>query len=170
MKKEHIYMISIPAAALVLAAAIALTILAVSGALSVTQALLSIAFFFAILLCLGITVFANKMFTGKLHDIIFTFGSAILISFFLAIIVFALIVNKADFSNFDWFGVFERMMYWDWRFYGIQFGVFLVFGAIYFGFIDRDMWKFMRYTGLRGKGKLKQMEANLENSRWMEDD
>ena len=170
MKKEHIFMISIPSAALVLAAAIALPILAVSGTLTVAHALMSVAFFFGLLLLLGVTVFASKMFTGKAHDVIFTFGVAILVSFFLAIIVFSLVINKADFANYDWLGAFERMMYWDWKFYVIQAGLFVAYCAIYFGFFDRDMWKFMRFTGLRGKGKLKQMEANLENSRWMEDD
>ena len=170
MKKEHIFMISIPSAALVLAAAIALPILAVSGTLTVAHALMSVAFFFGLLLLLGVTVFASKMFTGKVHDVIFTFGVAILVSFFLAIIVFSLVINKADFANYDWLGAFERMMNWDWKFYVIQAGLFVVYCAIYFGFFDRDMWKFMRFTGLRGKGKLKQMEANLENSRWMEDD
>ena len=154
-------MISIPSAALVLAAVIALPILAASGALTVAHAFMAIAFFFCLLLIVGATAFANKMFTGKVHDVVFTFCALLLVSFFLATIVFALIVNKANFSNFDWLGVFERMMYWDWKFYGIQFGVLVVIGAVYFGFFDRDMWKFMRFTGLRGKGKLKQMEANL---------
>ena len=163
-------MISIPSAALVLSAAIALPILAVSGALTLMNALKTIAFFFALLLCIGVTAFANKMFTGKVHDVIFTFGVLLLVSFFLATIVFALIVNKGNFSNFDWLGVFERMMNWDWKFYAIQLGVLLAIGAVYFGFFDRDMWKFMRFNGLRGRGKLKEVEANLENSRWMEDD
>ena len=170
MKKEGIFMISIPSAALVLSAAIALPMLAVSGALTLMNALKTIAFFFALLLCIGVTAFANKMFTGKVHDVIFTFGVLLLVSFFLATIVFALIVNKGNFSNFDWLGVFERMMNWDWKFYAIQLGVLLVTGAVYFGFFDRDMWKFMRFNGLRGRGKLKEVEANLENSRWMEDD
>lgn len=170
MKKEGIFMISIPSAALVLSAAIALPILAVSGALTLMNALKTIAFFFALLLCIGVTAFANKMFTGKVHDVIFTFGVLLLVSFFLATIVFALIVNKGNFSNFDWLGVFERMMNWDWKFYAIQLGVLLAIGAVYFGFFDRDMWKFMRFNGLRGRGKLKEVEANLENSRWMEDD
>ena len=170
MKKEHIYRIVVPSVALVLSAVIALPIMAVSGTLTLINSLTAMAFFFYILLCIGVTIFAHKMFTGKLHDVVFTFGSALLISFFLAVIVFSLVVNKANFSNFDWLGVFERMMHWDWKFYVIQFGIFLVFCAIYFSFIDRDMWRFMRYTGLRGSGKLKQTEANLENSRWLTDD
>ena len=103
-------MISVLSAALVLSAAIALPILIASDSLTLTNALKSAAFFFGLLLCLGVTIFAHKMFTGKVHDVIFTFGSAILVSFFLSTVVFALIVNKANFSNFDWLGVFERMM------------------------------------------------------------
>lgn len=170
MKKEHIYLIVVPSVALVLATVIALPIMAAAGTLTAGRSLMAIAFFFYLLFCIGVTIFAHKMFTGKLHDVVFTFGSALLISFFLAVIMFALIVNKANFSNFDWLGVFERLMCWDWKFLALHFGVLIVFCAIYFGFIDRDMWKFMRYTGIRGKGKLKQTEANLENSRWMEDD
>ena len=163
-------MIVVPSAALVLATVIALPIMAAAGTLTAGRSLMAIAFFFYLLFCIGVTSFAHKMFTGKLHDVVFTFGSALLISFFLAVIMFALIVNKANFSNFDWLGVFERLMRWDWKFLALHFGVFIAFCAVYFGFIDRDMWKFMRYTGIRGKGKLKQTEANLENSRWMEDD
>ena len=68
-------MISVPAAALVLAAVTALPILAVSGSLTVTHALMAIAFFFCLLLFVGVTAFANKMFTGKLHDVVFTFDA-----------------------------------------------------------------------------------------------
>ena len=170
MKKERIYLIAVPSAALVLAAAIAVPVLATSGTLTPKHALTSAAFFFYLLMMIGVTAFAHKMFTGKLHDVVFTLGSSLLISFFLATVLFALIVNKANFSNFDWLGVFERMMDWDWIFYGIQFAVLLAFDGIYFGFFDRDMWKFMRYTGIGGKGKLKQTEANLENSRWLTDE
>ena len=170
MKKEYIFMISVPSAALVLATAIALPILAVSGTLTVAHAFASIAFFFCLLLFVGVTAFAHKMFAGKVHDVVFTFGVLLLVSFFLATIVFALIVNRGNFANFDWLGAFERMMNWDWMFLAIQLGILVVIGAIYFGFFDRDMWRFMRFNGLRGKGKLKEVEANLENSRWMEDD
>ena len=170
MKKEHKFMIFVPLTALALAAAAALPILAAQGALAVGSAIGSIAFFFAIFFLLGLLIFAHKMFTGKVYDVVFTLVSAVLISFFLAIIAFSLLVNRSNLSNFDWLGVFERMMRWDWKFYAIQFAILVIFSVVYFGFVDRDMWKFLRYTGLRGSGKLKQMEANLENSRWMNDD
>ena len=170
LKKNLIYALSVVAGALILSAVISLPILAATHALTIINAISYIAFFFIVLLDIGIVIFAHKIFSGKAYDVIFALSTAILISFFLGIVVFALIINHANFSNFDWIGVFNRMLHWDWRFYAITFSILVGFSAIYLGFIDRDLWKFMRYTGIGGKGKLKEIEANLENSRWMSDD
>ena len=170
MKRENFLKVAVPAAALVLSVLVALAILGSSKTLTVLNLLATGGFFLYLFLCIGVTIFAHKMVSGKAYDMIFTISVTLLISFSLSVIVFGLIVNKADFSNFDWLGVLERIMHWDWRFYGLHFVVFVIFSSIYLGFIDRDLWKFMRYTGIGGKGKLKQMEANLENSRWMDDD
>jgi len=155
---------------LVLASAIGIPLLLAIDALTVINALKCVGFFFFILVNLGVIIFAHKILKGKAHDLIFTLCCSVMISFFLTIIVFGIIVNRGKFDNFDWVGVCERIMSWDWRFYGIQLGVFALFSVVYLGFIDRDLWKFMRYTGIGGSGKLKQLEANLENSRWMNDE
>ena len=170
LKKNFIYAISVLASALVLSVVISLPILATSNQLTVINALSYVGFFTLVFIDLGVVIFAHKILSGKAYDIVFALSTAILISFFLGIVAFALLINKANFSNFDWLGVFDRMLHWDWRFYAITFTIFVAFAAIYLGFIDRDLWKFMRYTGIGGKGKLKQMEANLENSRWLTDD
>ena len=169
MKKGVISIIVI-SVALVLAAAVAIPLLLATHALTAMNALGYIGFFFFIFMNVGVIIFAHKMLSGKAYDIIFALCCSIMISFFFAIIIFSIIHNKGHFTNFDWMGAFDRILHWDWLFFGIQGVVFFVFSGIYLGFIDRDLWKFMRYTGIGGKGKLKQMEANLENSRWMNDD
>ena len=65
MKKEHILAIAVPAAALVLAVLAALPILITSKALNVAKMAQVGGFFFCVFLCLGIIIFAHKMFSGK---------------------------------------------------------------------------------------------------------
>ncbi len=170
MQDRRKFSIILLSASLAASAVIVIPILLLTGSFTVAKALGYTGFAFFILINIGVIIFAHKIFTGKVHDIIFTLCSSIMISFFLAIIVFGIIVNGGNFDNFDWNGVFSRIISWDWLFLGLQFSILVLFSAIYLGFIDRELWRFMRYTGLRGKGKLKQMEANLENSRWMNDD
>ena len=123
-----------------------------------------------LMICLSCVLFSHKFASGRFQEWLFTLCSAILISFFFAFGIFALIVNKFNFNNFDWFGALFRVMSWDFMFIGMHIIILLVFSAIYFGFIDRQMWIALRTYGLRGKGKLKQLDANLENSRWMTDE
>ena len=54
-------------------------------------------------------------------------------------------------------------------YYGIVVIMFIAFVAVYIYFIDRRMLPMLR-AGMRGSGKLKQVESNLENSRWMKDE
>ena len=152
------------------ALAVVLPILAATGNFTFLNALGYTAFLFFVLFNLGMIIFAHKILTGKVHDIVFTLCSSLMISFFIGIIVFGIIVNGGNFDNFDWGGVFSRIIGWDWLFLGLQISILVLFLSVYLGFIDRELWKFMRYTGIGGKGKLKQMDANLENSRWMNDD
>ena len=170
VKKNAVYALSVVGGSLVLSAVVSLPILASIHALTAINAVSYMAFFFLLFLDIGFIILAHKIFSGKAYDIIFALTVALMISFLLGVVVFALIINKANFSNFDWLGTFDLMLHWDWRFYAIVFSIFVAFAAVYLGFIDRDLWKFMRYTGIGGKGKLKEIEANLENSRWMNDD
>ncbi len=148
---------------------VVLPVLAATGMMSVANAFAYTGLSFFVLMNIGAIIFSHKILSGKVYDIVFTLCASILISLFLAIAVFGLIVNHDHLDNFDWAGTFNKIFRWDWRFFGIQFSILVAFLAVYLGFIDRDLWKFMRYTGIGGKGKLKEVEANLENSRWMND-
>ena len=115
-------------------------------------------------------IFSHRFASGRFQEWLFTLCCASLIAFFLGFGIFALILNNFSFGNFDIYGPLERAMSWDIRFVGLHLIVLLAFLSIYFGFIDRQMWRSLRSFGLRGQGKLKQLEANLENSRWMKED
>ncbi len=170
MKNRKTFTVLLFSIAFALSVIIVIPTLMIRHDLTLSNAFGYTGFAFFILINFGVIIFAHKILSGKAHDIIFTLCSAIMISFFIAIVIFGIIVNKGDFDNFDIRGVFDRIFHWDLLFLGLQFSVFIAFSAVYLGFIDRDLWKFMRYTGIGGKGKLKQMEANLENSRWLTDE
>mgnify|MGYP003571280605 CR=1 FL=1 len=170
MQNRYKFLAILVSVALVVSAVIVVPILLATKSFTWTNALAYIGFLFFMLFNIGMIVFAHKILTGKAHDIVFTLCSSIMISLLLAIIVFGIIVNNGDFDNFDWADVVLRIVGWDWLFIGLQITILVIFLSIYLGFIDRELWKFMRYTGIGGKGKLKQMEANLENSRWMNDE
>ena len=169
MKKKAITLLSVLGVSLALAAVIALPLLVNAKALTFAKSIGYIGLLFYVFANLGMIFFSHKIFDGKAQEIVYILCSMILISFFLAVVAFAMIQNGFKVSNFDWMGALERILHWDIKFLGIQFLIFVAFGAIYLGFIDRNIWKFMRYTGIGGKGKLKQMNANLENSRWLND-
>lgn len=116
---------------------------------------------------LGIIFFSHKISTGAFQEILFTLCCGAMISFFLGFLIFASYKSRFQFNNFDWIGALEALFKWDWIFLGIQFAVFVAFMGIYLGFINRDIWRMFRGGFLRGKGKLKEVDANLENSRWM---
>ena len=169
MKKQAIMFIIVLVVALALAIGVAFPLLISAKALTVGNAFGYVGLLFFVFGNLGMIFFSHKIFGGKAQELVFILCGMILISFFTSVVAFAMFINKFQISNFDWMGAFERILRWDPTYLGIMFVVFVAFAAIYFGFIDRNIWKFMRFTGIGGKGKLKQMEANLENSRWLND-
>ena len=124
---------------------------------------------FILILDLFCIFLSQKLFKGVLFEWLFTLSTLIMISFLMGVAVFSLAINEFNFSNFDFIGAIKRIITWDPVFFGVMLVVFAVIASIYFSFVDRKIWKFLRFTGLGGKGKLNQLEANLENSRWMEE-
>ena len=109
-----------------LAVVVGMATLLIVNSVNLKNSLQIIGFFFYVFLNLGVIIFAHKIFQGKTYDIIFSLCCAVMISFFLAIILFGLVVNNGKLTNFDIHGVFHKIMRWDWRFYGIQFVVFFL--------------------------------------------
>ena len=116
---------------------------------------------------LGIILFSHKISTGIIQELLFTLCCGAMISFFMGFLFFATYKSRFNFSNFDWLGPLESVVKWDWLFLGIQFVVFVIFMFIYLTFINRDIVRMFRGGILFGRGKLKEVDANLENSRWM---
>lgn len=110
--------------------------------------------------------FVHKYNSGKSQEIIFLLSTAICISNLLAFPIYCLIKCNFDFSKLDWFGYLDKIVSFDISFYGIALLIFMVFLIIYCRFINPQILSLVR-GGLRGTGKLKQIESNLENSRWM---
>ena len=124
-------------------------------------------FFTVIMILLGHIFLSHKFSEGKLQEWSFFFSSNVLISLCVSFIVYTLIKSGFNLVNVDWIGSVNKMLGLDLTFYGIQFIVFVVFTVFYCGFIERDMVRFLFRRGLTGKGKLKTIDSNLENSRWM---
>jgi type IV secretory pathway TraG/TraD family ATPase VirD4 len=126
-------------------------------------------FLYVILMLLSNVVLSHKFAQGRLQEILFLASTSLLVSNLLGFVLYALIRCNFKFKTLDWFGFLERIVRFDIMYYGIVLIMFIAFVAIYCYFIDRRMLLMLR-SGIRGKGKLKQVETNLENSRWMNDE
>ena len=123
--------------------------------------------FTVIMILLGNITLSHKFSEGKLQEWSFFFSSDLLISLFITFVIYTLIKCEFNLVNVDWIGSVNKILGLDLAFYGIQFVVFVVFTVFYCGFIEKDMVRFLFRRGLAGKGKLKTIDSNLENSRWM---
>ena len=126
-------------------------------------------FLYVILMLLSNVMLSHRFSEGRLQEILFLLSSALLISNLLGYVLFCIILSNFNFGKLDWFGFLESIVEFNAVYYGIVVIMFIAFIAVYCYFIDRRMLLMIR-AGLRGKGKLKQVETNLENSRWMKDE
>ena len=148
---------------------LSLAILIPQNALSFISFLRWGIFLYVILMLISNVVLSHKFAQGRLQEILFLVSTALLVSNLLGFVLYALIKCNFNFKLLDWFGFLERIVKFDAAYYGIVLIMFIAFIAVYCYFIDRRMLLMLR-SGLRGKGKLKQVETNLENSRWMNDE
>ena len=111
---------------------------------------------------------SHRFSEGRLQEILFLLSTALLVSNLLGYLFFCLIMCRFELKMLDWFGFLESIVAFNPTYYGIVVIMFIAFVAIYCYFIDRRMLLMMR-AGIKGSGKLKQVESNLENSRWMKD-
>ncbi len=91
------------------------------------------------------------------------------ISLVTSIAIYGMIYSGFNFSDMNWRVIFETF-YRDASYYiasGITFVTYLI---LYFCVVNKTVLHDLFFKhGIRGKGKLAQIEANLENSRWMTD-
>ncbi len=124
------------------------------------------AFWFIILMFVSNLLFVHKFTSGKKQEVLFFIVAELLISSLIAYTAYCLIECRLDLARLDWLGFLDKIIYFDSKYYGMVLIIFVVLAFIYCKFIDPKMLSFMK-PGMRGKGKLKQVESNLENSRWM---
>ena len=153
----------------VLSGAISLSVLLAQESLTVISFLRWFLFLYVILMLLSNVLLSHKFSHGRVQEILFLMSTSLLVSNLLGYILYCLIKCGFDLKLLDWLGFFELIVAFDPIYYGIVVIMFIAFVAIYCYFIDRRMLLMMR-AGLKGSGKLKQVETNLENSRWMKDE
>ena len=169
MKRKIGFIGIIQVVCICLSSLITLSILVAQGGLELVPFLRWSVFLYVILMLVSNVALSHKFAQGVLQEILFLVSTALLISALLGFVLYSFLRCNFNLKMLDWFGFLERIVAFDTVYYGIVLIVFIAFVAIYCYFIDRRMLLMMR-AGLRGSGKLKQVETNLENSRWMKDE
>ena len=124
-------------------------------------------FVFVFLMLFSNVFFSNRFCSGKAQEWLFFLSVSILISCGLAYIFYSIVKSGWKFSQIAWGECLLAILNVDMLFYGLALGFFIAVVALYCGVFDREILRFIRTTGLIGRGKIKSIEANLENSRWM---
>ena len=88
----------------------------------------------------------------------------------LAIPIYALIHSGFRLANMNWSEIFTGFLA-DGAYFATLVILYACFFVFYYGFISREELRgILFFRGIRGKGEIARIEANLENSRWMSDD
>ena len=169
MKRKFGFIGIIQLACIFLSSLISLSILLSQDGLTFVSFLRWSVFLYVILVLFSNVILSHKFAQGRVQEILFLISTAILVSNLIGYVFYCLIKCNFNFKLLDWFGFLEKVVAFDAMYYGIVLVTFIAFVAVYGYFIDRRMMLMLR-AGLKGSGKLKQVETNLENSRWMRDD
>ncbi len=103
-----------------------------------------------------------------------SFVKLILISFYVSLVaalaVYALIASRFRLGDVNWKMIFAKF-YRAPSYYVVAFVMMALYLFFYCSVVNKTFLQelFFHRAGIRGKGKLGQIEANLENSRWMTD-
>lgn len=124
-------------------------------------------FLFVYLMLFSNVFFSNKFCSGKAQEWLFFLSVSFLVSSLLAYILYSIIISDWKMDQIAWVESIKSIINVDFMFYGIALAFLIAFVALYCGVFDRDILRFVRTSGLIGQGKIKSIEANLENSRWM---
>lgn len=151
---------------LVLAIAVSLCFLYFGNIYSPQKLLSWTIYWYINLMFVSNVLFSNKFAKGKTQEIIFFLAAEVVISNLLGYIIYCVIECKFNFRRLDWIGFLDQIVSFDFKYYGIVLFLMILLTVLLVRFINPRLLNFMK-SGLRGKGKLKQIDSNLENSRWM---
>ena len=152
---------------LVLSAILSFVILKAKGNLIFSSFAKTLGFTYITNMLFFNAILSHKFVEGKKQEILSFISTVILISILLAYLTFSIIQANFDFDHIDWFGSFIKAIDLNADFLGLIVIFLISFLVLYFAFLDRKMLNYFGKPGLRGNGKLKSVETNLENSRWM---
>ena len=152
---------------LILSAILSFVILKLKGNLIFPSFIKTLCFTYITNMLFFNAIFSHRFVEGKKQEILSFISTVFLISILLAYLTTSIINSKFDFDHIDWFGNFIKVIDLDYNFLGLVFIFIVGFLILYFTFIDRKMINYFGKPGLRGDGKLKSVQTNLENSRWM---
>ena len=119
-------------------------------------------------ICLGrIFLWCISKMSGLVQTIFFNGFWGFFVSLFMGLVFHALRISDFDLSDMDWKRIFSSFLF-DSGYWMTVVIFFILFHALYYGFVSRGELGIAK-RGIRGKGKIGQIDANLENSRWMTD-
>ena len=169
MKKRHVLYIVI-AGAILLSGGLTLALVLngffndYDGVLQTTSLIAFIIFFFVTFMMVASVVASSKFASGKFQEILFIFASILLICELLSYVIFALIEVKFEFTIIDWVGSLINMSH-SGVYYSVLAGLFVGFTLLYVFVINKNFISVFSKNGASSPKQIK--DANLENSRWM---
>ncbi len=124
-------------------------------------------FLFVIFLLVRLALGAITRTRGAVFTVLNILSIAAIPALILSLIIYALAYSSFAFDNLSWRMVFATFWY-SGTYYTSVLILLILFAALYGAATLRgDFRLLLGRGGLRGKGKLGQIEANMENSRWM---
>ncbi|MCQ2413324.1 MAG: type IV secretory system conjugative DNA transfer family protein [Clostridia bacterium] len=124
-------------------------------------------FAFVITMLLFNVLFSHVFLQGKGQEILFFLSGSLLLSDLISFVLYAVFESNFRFSHMDWAKFFDNVVHFDLSYYGIVLIMLFVIVSLYAVFIDRRIFNFSGSGFFSGKGSVKQITANLENSRWL---
>ena len=124
-------------------------------------------FFFVTFMAVSSVVASSRFASGKFQEILFIVASIYLISVIFSYLLFALIEVKFEFGIVDWLGSLVNMPS-SGVYYAVLAGIFVGFSILYVFVINKNFISIFTRSGALSTKQIK--NANLENSRWMNED
>ncbi len=165
MKKTNLAILT-QLVCVVLAFMLSFLILYTNKTLSFLEILKWTLFFYVFFALFSLAIFSNKLFKDKIQVLISFVSTILAIGMSLGFVLFALVDSKFNFSKIDWLVAIQKSVNLDLTFLGLVFLMAVLAVVFYCTVLDRRFILFFR-GGVFGKGKLKQINANLENSHWL---
>ncbi len=105
---------------------------------------------------------------GSIYSFFSTLLSGVVVGLICALPLWALGYSSFSLSDMNWKLIFSEFL-GSPSYYITAVLIWIAFVVMYYAISNREELRgiFGKRTGLRGKGKLGEIEANLENSRWM---